>query len=132
MGLRVRWIREAYEAREPFQHSQAQWAASLGITPEMLNRIELGKHIPHDVVFRVIYRSGASLDYLVWGVLEEGRMLDWLYLSLKASHRAELVTDRKFREIRSKRLLQTPIGGAVRISGRGRERYARKKTSPGK
>ena len=129
IGVRVRWIREAYEKREPFHHSQAQWARALGITPEMLNRIELGKSIPLDVILRIIYRSGACVDYVFWGVLDRRLMLDWLYLSLLADHRAALTTVDRFLKVRSRRLQQTTLGGPERTTGRGRAAYHRKDSS---
>jgi hypothetical protein len=129
IGIRVRWIREAYEKREPFRHSQAQWARALKITPEMMNRIELGKSIPLDVILRIIYRSGACVDYVFWGVLDRRLMLDWLYLSLLADHRADLTTVDRFLKIRSTRLQRTKLGGPARNSGRGRAPYVPRKDS---
>ena len=129
IGVRVRWIREAYEKREPFQHSQAQWAKALGITPEMLNRIELGRHTPLDIILRITYRSGACVDYVFWGVPIRELMLDWLYLSLLADHRRELLTVDQFLKVRSKRLQQTTLAGPERNSGRGRRRYGPRKGS---
>src|SRR5947209_395643 len=85
MGKRIRWVREAYEEREKLQHSQAQWAQALGVSKTMMSRIESGQIAPIDILFRIIYRSGASLDYLVWGVLDRGAMLDWLYKYLNAN-----------------------------------------------
>jgi hypothetical protein len=127
IGERVRWIREAYEKREPFRHSQAQWARALQITPEMMNRIELGRSVPLDVILRIIYRSGACVDYVFWGVLDRRLMLEWLYLSLLADHRAALTTVDRFLKTRSKRLRRIKLAGPARNSGRGRGPYAPRK-----
>jgi hypothetical protein len=126
IGMRVRWIREAYEKREPFRHSQAAWAAALRVTPEMLNRIELGRSVPLDVILRIIYRSGASCDYVFWGVLDPGAMLEWLHQSLLADHRADLTRADPWLQTRSRRLQQTTLAGPERKSGRGRAAYHRK------
>lgn len=129
IGRRVRWLREAYEKREPFRHSQAQWAEALQITREMFNRIELGRSVPLDVILRIIYRSGASLDYVFWGVLDRHSMLEWLYQSLLADHRADLQTLDRFQATRSRRLRQTTLAGQERKTGRGRRAYAPRKDS---
>ena len=129
IGQRVRWIREAYEKREPFRHSQAQWAKALQITPEMLNRIELGRSVPLDVILRIIYRSGASCDYVFWGVLDPAAMLEWLHQSLLADHRSDLERADRWAQTRSRRLQQTTLAGPERKSGRGRAAYHRKDRS---
>jgi hypothetical protein len=104
-----------------------KWARALQITPEMLNRIELGRSIPLDIILRIIYRSGASLDYLFWGVLDERAMLHWLYLSLLSDHRRELTSLDQFQKTRSRRLQQTTLAGTARTTGRMRGRYVRRK-----
>jgi hypothetical protein len=108
MGQRIRWLREAYEEQQPGRHSQTQWAEALGITTEMMHRIEHGKSFPWDVLFRIIYRSGACLDYLVWGAPNPDSTLPWLFERLTKAH-PELVPIDRFRRERSRDLMKDPI-----------------------
>ena len=87
IGEKLRWIREAYEAREPLRHSQQQWAEALGIEASQLSRIENGKQMPPpDILFRVVYLSGASMDYVFFSVVSEEVMLPWLCKALLETH----------------------------------------------
>lgn len=125
VGERLRWLREAYEAREPLRHSQAQWARVLRITPEMLNRIELGRtQAPMHVLQRLIYYLGASPGYVLFGVVQDGYMVRWLEQALIQAHPGELSTLPKFREDRAKNL-QAIEALPERESGKGRRRYRR-------
>lgn len=126
IGERLRWVREAYEAREPGFHSQAQWARALRITPEMMNRIELGRAwlAPH-ILQRVIYYTGVSADYVLFGVVADGYMMQWLEAALKVAHPTELRSLPRFREDRSMILRSIPQP-AARTAGQGRGRYRRK------
>jgi transcriptional regulator with XRE-family HTH domain len=91
IGEKLRWIREAYEAREPLRHSQAQWAEALGIEASQLSRIENGKQMPPpDILFRVVYLSGASMDYVFFSVVSPEMMLPWLCQALIEAHPTQL------------------------------------------
>jgi len=128
VGERLRWVREAYEEREPLQHAQAQWARALRISAEMLNRIELGRtQAPMHVLQRLIYYSGASPAYVLFGVTGDGYMAAWLERALLSRHAAELSTLPKFRELRAM-MLQSAEEPAARERGRGRGRYRDRKT----
>jgi hypothetical protein len=123
VGERLRWVREAYEEREPLQHAQVQWARALRISPEMLNRIELGRtQAPMHVLQRIIYYSGASPAYALFGVIGDGYMAGWLEKALLAHHAAELSTFPKFREQRSM-MLRSIEEPEERPKGKGRRRY---------
>jgi hypothetical protein len=123
VGERLRWVREAYEEREPLQHSQAQWARALRISPEMLNRIELGRtQAPMHILQRIIYYSGASPAYVLFGVIGDGYMVAWLEKALRTHHAEELSTLPKFRELRAM-TLQSIEEQAPRQDGKGRVRY---------
>ena len=125
VGERLRWVRESYEAHEPMQHSQAQWARALRISPEMLNRIELGRtQAPMHVLQRIIYYSRASPSYVLFGVIGDGHMAAWLEKALLAQHAADLSTLPKFREQRSM-ILRSIEEPAPRQDGKGRGRYRR-------
>ena len=123
VGERLRWVREAFEARKPLHHSQAQWAKVLRISPEMLNRIELGRtQAPMHILQRIIYYSGASPAYVLFGVIGDGYMAEWLEEALVAKHAAELSTLPKFRELRAMTLQSIEEPPARQGKGRGRYR----------
>src|SRR5215472_8292266 len=85
IGQRVRWIRDAHEEHDRFHNSQAQWATSLDIPPSDLSRYERGeKLIPVDFIITISQLSGATEQYLLYGVLDEtDRMEPWLRKALK-------------------------------------------------
>jgi hypothetical protein len=123
VGERLRWVREAWEEREPLHHAQAQWARAMHISPEMLNRIELGRtQAPMHVFQRIIYYSGASPAYVLFGVIGDNYMYEWLETALLSRHAAELSTLPKFRELRAMTLQAIEEPGP-RPGGRGRSRY---------
>jgi len=125
IGARLRWLREAFEAREPLRHSQAQWARALRITPEMLNRIELGRtQAPMHVLQRIIYFSGASANFVLFGVVGDGVTLDWLEQDLLEGHAIDLRTLPNFLEGRAMSFASNPPPDG-RGGGRGRGRYRR-------
>jgi transcriptional regulator with XRE-family HTH domain len=129
VGERLRWLREAYEEREPLHHAQAQWARALRISPEMLNRIELGRtQAPMHVLQRIIYYSGASPAYVLFGVIGDGYMAEWLEAALLAHHATELSTLPKFRELRAMNL-PSFAEPAPRLK-KGRGRYRRQPPAP--
>jgi transcriptional regulator with XRE-family HTH domain len=84
LGRRIRFVREAYESAHPLHHSQSQWASYLGITPEMMNRIENGKaEAPAHILARIFIGAGVSPAFYYTGVLEKTPMtLKWLYVEL--------------------------------------------------
>jgi len=125
VGERLRWVREAYKEREPLKHAQAQWARALRVSPEMLNRIELGRtQAPMHILQRIIYYSGASPAYVLFGVTGDGYMVARLEKALLARHALELTTLPKFRELRAT-ILRSIEEPAPRPSGKGRGRYRR-------
>ena len=90
-GLRLRWLREAYEKKEPGRHSQRQWADALGISQFVLNRIELGNTTPPaEVIARIVYSTWASPGYWMFGVIGDGWMPAWLEESLMEGHALHL------------------------------------------
>ena len=105
IGQRIRWVRQAYEDCEPGKHSQAQWARALGITPETYNRIELGRFMASpEVLIRIIHFSGISADYVLFGVLDDLVILDWLNRALHREHGAHLLSRAKYQRLRLKDL----------------------------
>ena len=126
IGARMRWIREAYEAREPFAHSQKQWAEALDIQASLLSRFENGNQMaPPDILIRLVYYSGASMDYLFFGVLSED-MLPWLRKVLAAAHPTDVSSSRAFLSDRDVKLRSGPIRQARtrqrRLAKRGPEK----------
>lgn len=130
IGARIRWVREAYETLEPLQHSQMQWARALNITPEMLNRIELGKvwAQPH-VIQRIMYFAGVSANFLFFGVLGDGVTVERIEQALIEAQALEAQTLPRFLEDRA-RTLQLTAARQARQGGAGRRRYQRKKKKP--
>ena len=127
IGIRLRWLREAFEAAEPGQHSQAQWARAMRVTPEMLNRIELGRYqAPLHVLQRITYFSGASPWYVLFGAVGDSD-LPWLDEALLAAHPGDLQTLPRFREVRAMTLQAEPLQAAPR---EGRGRTARRRYRP--
>jgi len=91
IGRRLRWLREAFERLDPLQHSQGQWANAMSIPVDRLNRYENGRrNVPLYLLSRIIYASGASANYMLFGVIEDGYMPDWLERDLIEHHRLEL------------------------------------------
>jgi DNA-binding XRE family transcriptional regulator len=122
IGQRLRWIREAYEAREPLQHSQQQWAQALGIPPSTLSRWENGKQIPQlNVLLDLVYLSGATMDYVFFGTLSRA-MLPWLRDALLHAHPGRLVLEGEFVSRRD-----STIRTSVLRQGRTRTRSARRR-----
>jgi len=96
IGKRVRWVREAYDAREPGQHTQQMWADALGINGATLSRWENGKMLPMvDIFYRFTFLTGADFNYLFFGVLS-ARMIPWLRDQLAQMHPAELHEEAAF------------------------------------
>lgn len=109
IGGRMRWIREAYEAREPFAHSQQQWAAAFDIQASLLSRFENGKQMaPPDVLIRLMWFTGASMDYLFFGVLSDD-MLPWLRKALAAAHPTDVSSKHAFLSHRDVSLRSGPL-----------------------
>lgn len=107
IGQRLHWLREAYEQHDPI-HTQGAWARSLGITQEMMSRIEGGVHTPQDVILRIVYWAGATGDYVWYGVVDTERMLPWLCRTLLRNHGAELRTVKWYKE-RERLLRETQL-----------------------
>lgn len=124
IGRRVRWLREAWERQEEGLHSQAQWAAALSVTAEMMSRIENGRQLaPVDVLVKIITFSGASADYVLLGVVNEQAMRQWLYESLMARHGGDLMTFERYQENLQQKFGTTPSRHAPRSSGLLRHQY---------
>jgi transcriptional regulator with XRE-family HTH domain len=110
IGERMRWIREAYEAAEPLRHSQAQWATALDLQASQLSRFENGKQMaPPDILIRLVFYSGASMDYLFFRVVSEEMMVPWLCHALLAAHPGQLLTTGAFLSDRDVKLRSAPI-----------------------
>ena len=97
IGERIRWVREAYEQRWPLENSQEQWAAAFDMQASQLSRFETGKQFPPpDVVMRIVYIAGVSLEYVYFGVLDEEFTVPWLREALAIAHPTQLVSTEQF------------------------------------
>jgi transcriptional regulator with XRE-family HTH domain len=103
IGQHMRWVREAYEARNPLQGGLNQWAEALEISRTMLSRVERGEQTASvDVLNRFCYFSGATLDFLFWGLLAP-HMDRWLADALRTAHPTRVVEMEDFVSDRAKR-----------------------------
>lgn len=128
IGERVRWVREAYEAKQPLHHSQTQWAQALRISVEMMNRIELGKCTPGwDVMARISGFCGVGMDYFVFGAVDAVGVKPWLYQALMTAHPKVLLDRAHWLESREFHV-QTTLARAAR-KGAGRGPYRRAATT---
>jgi transcriptional regulator with XRE-family HTH domain len=101
IGERLRWVREAHESLEPLQHSQAQWAAALGVSASSLSRWESGKQLPIlQVLHDHVYLSGVDFNYLFFGVLSS-RMMPTIRDVLAKAH-PELQPEAAFFRVRDR------------------------------
>ena len=122
IGKRLRWLREAYEQREPLHHGQAQWAQAFGISPPSLSRYEAGLISPPAYVLSdIALQSDASMDYLFFGVLSAD-MPPWLRQSLLTAHPGELLLPETFESLRLPAILLWggPRGRRLRKAARAR------------
>jgi transcriptional regulator with XRE-family HTH domain len=104
VGQRLRWVREAFEAREPGQHTQEKWAAAFGISAASLSRWESGKMLPMlDVLYRHVYFTGTTFDYVFFGVLS-AQIVPWLRDDLATKHPTELQDEAGFFLDRDRRI----------------------------
>jgi transcriptional regulator with XRE-family HTH domain len=124
IGERLRWVREAHESLEPLQHSQAQWAAALGVSASSLSRWESGKQLPIlQVLENHVYLSGVDFNYLFFGVLSS-RIIPRIRDVLLREH-PELHNEVAYFRDRDHRLQISPLRQAI-----PRQRRARKSRSP--
>lgn len=82
VGIRLRMLRSV------LNHSQADWARALGITPQMLNRWEQGTRQPSIELLNLICQStGCTTDFIFRGQLglDMGRDLREALLNAFAS-----------------------------------------------
>jgi DNA-binding XRE family transcriptional regulator len=92
VGQRLMWLREA------FGHTQVEWADSLGVTNQVINRWEAGQRLPHlDIVATIIRETRASADYVFLGLLTV-EMDPELRQYLLRHHRADLKVARTLAE----------------------------------
>jgi len=86
VGDRLRWVREAFEARQPGQHTQAAWAVNFGVSAASFSRWESGKLLPNlDALYRLVYLTGCDFNYVFFGVLS-GQIVPWLRDELARAH----------------------------------------------
>jgi transcriptional regulator with XRE-family HTH domain len=124
IGDRLRWVREAHEILEPLQHSQAQWAAALGVSASSLSRWESGKQLPIlQVLENHVYLSGVDFNYLFFGVLSS-RILPKVRDVLRREH-PELYDEEVYFRDRDRRLQINPLRQVL-----PRQRRARKPRNP--
>jgi transcriptional regulator with XRE-family HTH domain len=124
IGERLRWVREAHEILEPLQHSQAQWAAALGVSASSLSRWESGKQLPIlQVLENHVYLSGVDFNYLFFGVLSS-KIMPKIREVLQREH-PELHNEALYFRDRDRRLQTSPLRQAM-----PRQRRARRSRSP--
>jgi transcriptional regulator with XRE-family HTH domain len=86
-GERLRQLRLAYVEQDgEHEHTKAQWARRLKVSPAMYGRWEAGKHLPKFLdLLRISLLFRVDPNYLIAGVLS-AQLRPWLYRSLKASN----------------------------------------------
>jgi transcriptional regulator with XRE-family HTH domain len=119
IGERLGWIREEYERREPLHHGVGQWARALGVSASLLSRVERGEQTASlDLIDRICYFSGASVDFVFWGLLTP-YMDPWLADALRRAHPTRIEELADFQRRRALMLQTSPIRPVRRQRRRG-------------
>jgi transcriptional regulator with XRE-family HTH domain len=105
-GDRLRDLRQAYAERDgEREHTKAQWAKRLHVSPAMYGRWETGRHLPKFLdLLRISLLFRVDPNYLIAGVLSQ-YLRPWLRRALKASN-PELLDEADYWKRRTEAFLQ--------------------------
>jgi transcriptional regulator with XRE-family HTH domain len=118
-GDRLRDLRQAYAERDgEREHTKAQWAKRLHVSPAMYGRWETGRHLPKFLdLLRISLLFRVDPNYLIAGVLSP-HLRPWLQRSLRQRN-PELLGEADYWQRRSELFSQASQAlGSEERSGR--------------